>query len=183
MKYTWYGQILSVITAHIEAAFVLFLIWFFSISITGTRLGGLIYSAVSAVVYAAVMYLRGYTTAGNDKKSYTKLSPIAYKGAVISLGLLFLNILPIFIYNLSWAIGSDGENLVNIWAIGGNAFCIFWFSPYLNLLGMDKGSIAVYGYAVIALLHTIACFLGYFAGYKNFDISEKLRLLVYEKKQ
>ncbi len=182
MKYTWHGQILSVITAHIEAAFVFFLIWTFSISVTGTRLGGFVFSLVSAVLYTVMMYLRGYTTARNDKKSYTKLTPIAYKGAVIALGLVVLNIFAVIIYKLSWLLGSDGESLSTLRAVAGNVFGIFWFSPYLNLLGMDKGSIAPYGYAVIVLLHTTACFLGYFAGYKNFDISVKLRNLVYEKK-
>lgn len=182
MKYTWHGQILSVITAHIEAAFVFFLIWMFSISITGTRLGGLIYSFITAVIYTIIMYLCGYNTAKNDKKSYTKLTPIAYKGAIIALGLLVLNIFAVILYKSSWISGSNGEILLTLWATGGNALSIFWFSPYLNFLGMSKGNIAGYGYAIIALLHTAACFLGYFAGYKNFDISAKLRLLVYEKK-
>lgn len=181
MKYTWHGQILSVIRAHIEVSLLFFVIWMLYISVTETRLGGLIYSFVTAVIYTLMMYSCGYNTAKNDKKSYANLTPVAYKGAVIALGLLVLNIVIILLYKLSWISGSDGETLSKLWATGGNVFSVFWFSPYLNFLGMDKGNIAPYGYAIITLLHTAACFIGYFAGYKDFDISKKLRLLVYEK--
>lgn len=182
MKYTWHGQIFSVIITHIVASLAFFLTWLIAISITGTRIGGLIYSSISAIFYAVMMYSIGYSVAKNDKKSYAKLTPFAYKGAVISLGLGFLNILTAILYKLLWTIGSDGESLINLWAVIGNVFSLFWFSPYMNLLGMDKGNMAVYGYLIIILLHTVMCFLGYFAGYKNFDISAKFRFLVYEKK-
>lgn len=182
MRYTWHGQILSVILTHFEAAAIFFVVWLIAIGITGTRIGGLIYSASSAVFYTVMMYSLGYSTVRNDKKSHTKLTPISYKGAVIALGLVFLNVLVLLLYKLSWTLGSEGGELVKLWAVGGNILGMFWFSPYINLLGISKGSIAFYGYAIIFFLHTIACFLGYFAGYKNFDISSKLKFLVYEKK-
>lgn len=182
MKYTWHGQILSVIIAHIVSATVFFLTWLIAISITGTRIGGLVYSSVSAVFYAVTMYSVGCSVAKNDKKSYAKLTPFAYKGAVISLGLGILNVLTVILYKLSWTIGGDSEGLTKLWAVIGNLFSLFWFSPYMNLLGMDKGNMTVYGYLISLLLHTAMCFLGYFAGYKDFDISAKFKFLVYEKK-
>ena len=129
-----------------------------------------------------MMYACGNTAAKNDKKSYSKLTPIAYKGAILALGLLALNIAFIAVYKLSWAFGSLDGSLVKLWAAIGNALTLFWFSPYMNLLGMDKGSISFHGYAIIILLHIVACYFGYFAGYKGFDISSKFRFLVYEKK-
>lgn len=182
MKYTWHGQFLSVIVTHIEAAVLFFIVWLISIAATGTRVGGLIYSSVSAVFYAVMMYSAGYSAEKSDKKSYTKLTPIPYKGAVIALGLMLVNFLVGFLYKLSWTLGGNTEELTNLWAAAGNIFGIFWFSPYVNLLGMDKGNISGCGYAIIFFLHTAACFLGYLAGYKNFDLSAKLRFLVYEKK-
>ena len=183
MKHTLKGQILSVILVHIEAAVVFFLVWIIAIAATGTRIGGLIYSSVSSLFYAVMMYSQGYSAAKNDKKSISRLTPFFYKGAAISLALTAANVLTAVLYRLAWSLGGDGESLVKIWAVIGNVWTLFWFSPYMNLLGMDKGSIAVYGFVTILLLHTAACFLGYFAGYKNFDISEKFRFLMYEKKK
>ncbi|MBR4720323.1 MAG: hypothetical protein IK057_01035 [Clostridia bacterium] len=182
MKYTWHGQILSLVIAHIEAAFIFFFVWLIAISITGTGLGGLIYSSVSAVFYSIMMYSVGYSVAKNDKKSYAKLTPFAYKGALISLGLLILNILTAILYRMSWTFGSSGGSLTNLWAVIGNVFTLFWFSPYMNLLSLDNGNMSVCGYLIIVFLHTVMCFLGYLAGYKNFDISAKLKFLFYEKK-
>lgn len=182
MRYTWHGQILSVILTHLEASAIFFVVWLIAIGVTGTRIGGFLYSSASAVFYTVMMYSVGYSAVADDKKSHTKLTPIPYKGAVIALGLVLLNILVVLLYKLSWSLGSEGGELVKLWAVVGNILGLFWFSPCVNLLGISKGSIAVYGYAIIFFLHTIVCFLGYFAGYKNFDISAKLKFLVYEKK-
>lgn len=183
MKYTWQGQILSVIVTHIEAAFLFFVVWMIAIGVTGTHMGGLIYSIISAIFYGIMMYSQGYAIEKNDKKNYSKLNPIWYKGAVVALGLVLLNGLVLLLYKFAWTAGSDGEALVKLWAVIGNVACLFWFSPYMNLLGLESGNMAFYGYAVIILFHTLMCFLGYFAGYKNFDISAKLKFLVYEKKK
>lgn len=183
MKYTIPGQILSVILTHIKAAFLFFIVWLLAISLTSTQIGGIIYSSVSAAFYFIMMYATGYTIEKNDKKSYSKLTPVSYKGALLPLGLSLLNILTLIIYKLSWALGSNGENIENWWALAGNIFGLFWFSPYMNILGMETGKIAPYGYAIIFLLHELACFAGYFAGYKDFDISAKFSFLMYEKKK
>ena len=183
MKYTIPGQVASIIVTHIEAAFLFFFVWIFSISITSTKIGGLIFSSVSTLFYFMMIYSAGYNIVKNDKKSYTELSPISYKGALLSLGLLAVNIIVLVIYHLSWFFGSTPEGISTWWSLAGNIFSIFWFSPYMNLLGMENGHIAFYGYAIIILLHPIACFLGYYAGYNNFDISAKLKFLVYDQKK
>ena len=183
MKYTIPGQVLSIITTHIQAAFLFFFVWLLAISITSGKTAGLIYSIISSLFYFMMIYSASYTVVKNDKKSYTKLTPIPYKGALISLGLLLVNIIVLVIYHLSWQFGSNAEGLTNGWALAGNIFGLFWFAPYMNLLGMENGHIALHGYAIILLLHPIACFLGYFAGYKNFDISTKFKFLVYDQKK
>ena len=185
MKYTVPGQVLSIIVTHSEAGFLFFFVWLLAISITSNKTGGMIYSVISSVFYFMMMYSAGYTIVKNDKKSYTKLTPVPYKGALLPLGLLILNILFLVIYKLSWSIGVDSNgNISNIWSLIGNIAGMVWFSPYRELLGnMESGYIAPYGYAIVLLFHTIACFLGYFAGYNDFDISKKLRFLVYDQKK
>lgn len=183
LKYTIPGQVLSIIITHLEAAFLFFFVWLLSISVTSGKTVGLIYSAISSVFYFMMIYSAGYAAVKNDKKSYTKLSPFKYKGALLSLGLLLLNIIIAAIYHISWASGSDTGGISVWFSLAGRVFSVFWFSPYMNLLGMDNGNIALYGYAIILLFHAIACFLGYFAGYNDFDISAKLRFLVYDTKK
>lgn len=183
MKYTIPGQVASIIVTHSEAAFLFFFVWIFSISITSTKVGGLIFSTISTLFYFMMIYSAGYNTVKNDKKSYTELTPVPYKGALLSLGLLVFNIIVLVIYHLSWFFGSTPEGISTWWSLVGNIFSIFWFSPYLNLLNMENGHIALYGYAIILLLHPSACFLGYYAGYKNFDISAKFKFLVYDQKK
>ena len=183
MKYTIPGQVFSIIVTHMQAAFLFFFVWLLAISITSGKTAGFIYSVISSLFYFMMIYSAGYTVVKNDKKSYTELTPIPYKGALLSLGLLLINIIVLAIYHLSWMLGRTPEGISIGWALAGNIFSIFWFSPYMNLLSMENGHIALYGYAIIILLHPIACFLGYFAGYNNFDISTKFKFLVYDQKK
>lgn len=183
LKYTIPGQVFSIIVTHIEAAFLFFFVWLLAITVTSGKTGGLIYSSISSFFYFMMVYSAGYSAAKNDKKSYTKLNPFPYKGALLSLGLLFVNIIVLAIYHLSWHLGGTADGIKSGWALAGNIFSIFWFSPYMNLLKMENGHIALYGYAITLLFHVIACFLGYFAGYKNFDISAKFKFLVYDTKK
>ena len=183
MKYTVKGQVLSVIATHAKAAVLFFIVWLLALSITGTKIGGLIYSVISAIFYFFMMYNAGYSIVKDDKKSYTELTSDKKKGLLLPIGLLVLNIVLVVLYKAAWTFASDGSGLTNWWALACNALALFWFSPYINILGMDKGALAVYGYAIICLLHILAFYLGYFAGYNDFDISTKFRFLMYEKKK
>ena len=183
LKYTFKGQIISVLLTHLKAAVIFFFVWIIAIAVTSSGVGGIIYSVISAIFYFMMMYSAGYETFRSDRKSYSQLTPFWYKGLILSTGVIVLNALILTIYKLSWIFGSDGTSVTSVWSFIGNFLGLFWFSPYLNLLGMASGNIKIYGYAIIFLLHTLACFLGYFAGYKNYDISAKLRAFMYEKKK
>jgi len=183
LKYSIKGQIISVILEHLRAAIIFFMVWIFAIRITSSKTGGIIYSAITTFLYFVIMYSAGYQAEKNDKKSYSPLTPTPYKGAVLSLGVLAVNALIVLSYLLAWRISGDGENFTNLRAVAVNAIYLFWFSPFIGFLGTQKGAIAPFGYIIIFVLPILSCFLGYFAGYKNFDISAKLRFLVYEKKR
>lgn len=183
MKYTLRGQIISVLLEHLKASFIFFTVWILAISVTSSKIGGAVYSAIATFFWFAIIYSAGYQAEKNDKKSYSPLTPTPYKGALLSFGVLAVNALIVLSYLLAWRISGDGENLTNLRAVAVNAIYLFWFSPFIGFLGTQKGAIAPFGYIIIFVLPTASCFLGYFAGYKNFDISEKLRRLVYEKKK
>lgn len=183
LKYSIKGQIISVILEHLKIVFVFFAVWILGIYVTASKIGGAIYSYIATFFYFTAIYSAGYQAEINDKKSYSPLTPKPYKGALLSLGVLAVNIALAFSYLLVWKTAGNGESLTNLWAVAVNVLCLFWFSPFMSFLGEQKGAIAPFGYIIIFILPTLSCFLGYFAAYKNFDILQKLRFLVYEKKK
>lgn len=183
MKYSVKGQIISVLLTHLQAAFLFFILWVIAISFTSTGIGGAIYSAFTTFFYFIMMYSAGYSAEKNDNKSYSPLTPKKYKGAVLTSGVLAINVIMVIMYIVVWNVAGDGKTLGNMWAIAANALFIFWFSPFINFLGTQNGVISPIGYAIMFILPLAGCFLGYIAGYKNFDISAKMKFLVYEKKK
>lgn len=183
LKYSIKGQVVSVILEHLRASTIFFVAWILTIRITSSVIGGIVYSVIATFFYLTLMYSAGYQALKNDKKSYSPLTPKKYKGALLSLGLLALSILIVIAYLIAWRVAGDGENLITLWAVAVNVLYLFWYSPFVGFLGTQKGTISMLGYIIIFVLPTASCFLGYFAGYKGFDISEKLRTLIYEKKE
>ena len=183
MKYSIKGQIISVILAHLKAVFLFFIVWMIDIPVIATKIGGAIYTATSTIIYFVIMYSACYDQAKNDKKSYSPLTPKKYKGILLSVGVLVVSIFVVLCYIFVWKKASDGENLISLWAVAVNIFYLFWFSPFVSFLGEQKGAIAILEYTIAFILPIANCFLGYLAGYKNFDIAEKMKFLVYEKKK
>ena len=183
MKYSIKGQIISVILSHLKAVFLFFIVWTIDIAVISLKIGGAIYTVTSTILYFIIMYSACYSQAKNDKKSYSPLTPKKYKGILLSMGVLVMSIFVVFGYIFVWQKASDGENLINLWAVAVNIFYLFWFSPFISFLGKQKGTIAITEYAIAFIIPIASCFLGYLAGYKNFDIAEKMRFLVYEKKK
>ena len=183
MKYSIKGQIMSVILAHLKAVFLFFVVWIIDIAVIASKIGGAIYTATSAIIYFIIMYSACYSQAKNDKKSYSPLTPKKYKGILLSSGVVVMSVLVVLGYIFVWHSASDGENLISLWAVAVNVFYLFWFSPFISFLGDQKGVISVSEYAIAFILPIVSCFLGYLAGYKNFDIAEKMRFFVYEKKK
>lgn len=179
LKYSIRGQIISVVFAHLKTVSVLFLIWLLLIALTISKIGGIIYSVIATSAYVITMYSESFSQAKNDKKSYSPLTPKPYKGLLLPLGVIFINILVTLIH--IFALRGAGETL-NLSAISANVLYLFWFSPFISFLDMQKGAISTAEYAVVFVLPLLSCFFGYFAGYKNFNISDKLRGFMYEKK-
>lgn len=182
LKYTRPGQMVSMLITHIELSFLFFAIWLIIFSLTQTVLGGIIYTAVSFILFCVCLYSTGNTVYNNDKKSYSRLSPKWYQGAVLPLIIIIINIALLILYKVAWKYAGNGESLNRLWAVFVNMANIFWFSPYQKLVTLDKGYVNALSYIITFITPVVMCFLGYFAGYKNFKISKKLRFLVYDNK-
>ena len=182
-KYTLPAQILRMVRKHATTALLFSLIWLTMISLWATTVGSYTFAAIGFIAYFLSIYNAGFETAIDDKKSYTPLTPKPYKGIYLPILLTVVNIIFIIIYKCSWGIGQADGAITNAWGLAGNVISILWFSMYNALVGMDKGHFEFQGYLIIIFLPYLASLLGYFAGYKGYDIYGKLNSLAYEKRK
>ncbi len=179
-KYTLTAQILRMVRKHATTALMFSLIWLALISIWATAAGSYIFAAIGFIGYFLSIYNEAFNSATDDKKPYSPLTPKPYKGIYLPVLLTAVNIILIIIYKCSWAFGSSDGAITNAWGLAGNVISVLWFSMYKALLGMDKGHFELQGYLIIVFLPYIASLTGYFAGYKGYDIYDKLNGIVYE---
>ena len=183
LKYTWCGQLLSALITHLELSFLFFVLWIFSISLFETTPGGIILTVIFVLIFAFTLYNASYQAEKNDAKSYTKLEPKWYKGALLPTFILGMNVICIVSYLLVWKFACADGGLTSLWAVAVNAVSLFWFAPYQKLVPLEAGTIGTIGYVCMFTVPILSCFLGYYAGYKNFDLTEKLHKFTYEKKK
>ena len=182
MKYTVLGQMVSVLGAHAATAFIFFFIWLVTAGMW-QGVAGKIFSAIGCLCYLVAIYNSGVTSAQNDKRTISPLTPYPAKGLVLPIILLVVNVVMILLYKYAWSAGGNGEYLVQGWAVIVNVLCVFWTSAYENILGMEKGVLELQGYLIICVLPFVASGAGYFAGYKGYDVFDKISALAYEKKK
>lgn len=182
-KYTFTGQMLAVMLAHLEMAALYFIVWLLAIGLIETNTFGLIFYIFTTASYFASLYFLGYKLCKDDKKSYTSQEPIWYKGIILPIVTVVLNLLVVLGYILAWSLGAKDGGLIKPWSVLLNAFDLFWFSPFVRFMCAKQGVMAVSGWLIAVIFPTLPCFLGYFAGYKDFDVTTKLGFLVYEKKK
>lgn len=180
-KYTIQAQLLRMLRKHATTALMFALIWLIMISLWATTVGSYIFAALGTLGYFFAIYNEGCDSAIDDKKPYSPLTPKPLKGLYLPVLLTVINILIIIIYKCSWHFGATDGSLTNAWGLTGNVISILWFCMYKTLLGMDKGHFELQGYLIIVFLPYIASFLGYYAGYKGYDIYGKINSLAYEK--
>jgi len=180
-KYSWLGEILATLARHAYVAAFVSILWCIMPVVAESKVGGIIFTVVSLAVYALSMISVGKSICKNDKKSYTKLNPIWYKGAVLPVAIEFLNIVFVVTYILIWKNFHSENGFSTIFAVVMNLICIVWFSPYQKLFMASNGNISIYTYIIVMALPIVFSFVGYYFGIKNIDVTKKLNFLVYEK--
>lgn len=181
-KYTIWGQMLGVVGAHAVTAFVFMFLWLITAGMW-EGIAGKIFSTLGLACYCAVLYNSGVGCAQADKRTVSPLKAYPAKGVTLPVILLGVNIAIILAYKYAWGLGSDGEYLREGWAVFINVLSVFWTAPYRDIIGMEKGVLEIQGYFVLCVLPFIATSAGYFAGYKGFDILDKIVRIAYEKKK
>lgn len=182
-KYTKFGQILDVLKAHAVSAVLMAFIWGAFVSLWANTVGGYIFTVIALFSYSLSIYGCGERAAKNDRKPYVPGEPDLKKSLYIPILTIIINGIFAVMYKLTWVLGSNGENITEVWSVVTNIFSYLWFAPFGELTGMNKGNFAVLGIVAIVLIPEVMYILGYFAGMKNFDINEKLFGFMYEKKK
>ena len=64
-----------------------------------------------------------------------------------------------------------------------NMIFVVWNYTYIGFISFSEGVLPPINYLITIIFPTIASVLGYYAGLKNFDITEKLHKAVYEQEE
>ena len=184
MKEFPYKQSFRLISAHALACFVIFIfgILIFAGLITN-NVGSIVFSTIATLIYFISIYNHSYKIAQKDKKSYTPEQPYMFKGLVLAVGIFAVSIILYALYFVAWKFMTINDALISVSGWINNFLFIIWTFPFTGFIKLSNGDMTWYGYIIVAAIPFIASFLGYFAGYKNFDLYSKFLSLVYENKE
>ena len=106
-----------------------------------------------------------------------------FKGLVLAVGIFAVSIILYALYFVAWKFMTINDALISVSGWINNFLFIIWTFPFTGFIKLSNGVMTWYGYIIVAAIPFIASFLGYFAGYKNFDLYSKFLSLVYENKE
>ena len=174
-------QIIKLVKAHLSASVLIFI---FATMLSGALYGEnkiplVIFSIISLLTYFLSIYSESYAIARQDNKRYTAEEPYMLKGFLLSIGVVILTIiLYVIYYFIQKYVPSP-----NIWTLISGIVYVVWTYPFNEIIGLNNGAMAWYGYIIVVFVPVLLSGLGYIAGLKNFDISEKISKFIYEKKE
>ncbi len=147
------------------------------------RTYNLLYSCIFTCIYFGMMYTKCSRIAAHDLKGYAETKAYPAKGAVLAVPVAAVT-LALDIARLAvWKYCSNDMGLTNIPSVICNAVFIIWNFAFNGIMNIHKSSISVAGHIIIYAVPAVSAFLGYFAGFKRFSITEKLIPFMYEKKE
>lgn len=183
MKNFPYKQSLQLISAHAVSALTIFFLGLLIFAGVITHsVGSIIFSAVTTLIYFMAIYNTSYNICLKDKKSYTLEKPYILKGLVLAVGILAVSCVLYALYIVAWRLMTVNGTLITAAGWINNFLFLIWTFPFTGFIGLSKGVMTWYGYIIVAIIPFTASFLGYYAGYVNFDLYSKFLNLVYEKK-
>ena len=181
-RYTTIGQMLQILKTYSINAILFAIVWVMLANLWSTGVGRYIYVVISLVTMFFTLYGCGEQIAKDDKKPYANRGICIKRSLYMPCLVMAAQILFILMFKLTWMLGSDGDNIQEVWAVATNLMSYAWFAPFGTIAGMNKGSFSVLGYVLMFLIPEGGYVLGYLAAAKGYDISEKLFGFMYEKK-
>ncbi len=127
--------------------------------------------------YAVYMYSKMYKVGERDTKSYAEEKPYWYKGAVLSVLLLMLNLLLAWLYNASFHAGTILNHLLLYFPFK------LWGYSYAGFMLAPDGSISNFYWVLYYLVPFLSCTFGYISGMHRWEIGYHFfKNLVFRKK-
>lgn len=142
-----------------------------------------IFSVVCMLIYFSAVYSAAWNAADRDRKPYTTTEQYFFKGAVLSVGILAVNLILWLLCKFSWTYLTIDGALASYTAILYNVLFVFDTFIYTGFIKLTNGSMVWYGHILIYLLPLAAAFCGYIAGMRDFTLSDKLMPFIYEKRK
>ena len=147
------------------------------------KIVGKILGVIVLLSYGFLLYGNGKSIAEYDLKSYSTTKAYAYKGIYLSLSIPVMNFVVWLTMTILQSLTPASAELPAIASIIGNAIFVIWTFAYNEILSIDVTNIKWYVHVVMYIFPVVFVSLGYFAGYKKWELAGKLNFLVYEKKK
>lgn len=129
------------------------------------------------------LYSAAFEAAEFDKRPYTKNKSVPWKGIYLPAVILLFTLMLYVLYRIAWIYGGGSDGLQNLKSVAMNVPFVLWTIVYDPFLKLNLGHARAAGMAVLFLLPVVASGLGYYAGYRDFSVTEKFMPFIYDKKK
>lgn len=176
-------QFWPIIRNHISCVCMLFLLTalLFPNYIGDKFLSG-VHTTVCMIIYFFVVYSGAYEVSKKDIKSYTNQKAYWYRGLILPIGLTVIGVFLLVLYLITWKFMTVDGVILGTYGYINNFLFVMWSFVYNGILGLVGGKISVIGIVVLFVYPFIPSFVGYFLGYKGFDMANLFHKLVYSNK-
>ena len=181
-KYTVPKQIRSLIFTYLSISFIMIILTF-SLLDVATK-----YAAVKIILTAIMLFITvmwtfssAYECASTDYKTYVPLTPYPAKGFVLSTGIAALIIASWIFYEIMWIVKPMGENFEPL-TFAATGIYLFITSPFSTLVNLQGKDADLLGQILSVVIPVITCAAGYFCGYKKWDYTKYMKVIMFDKK-
>lgn len=171
-------QFLRSIISHIKISF--FMALFFGVCLVNLWTIDIIKKVLCVlipIIYIFYMAGTGNSAGIHDQKDYSKTRPFVLKGFLLSLPVLALNLVFWLIFKLCWI------DTLTILSVLGKLVFYAWTFPFVSFIYTDGAQMDLVSHLLLYILPFFSIGIGYFAGYKKWDIYKNLDAIAFEKKQ
>ncbi len=182
MKMTVTYQFMYILLTQVLASaavmlFGLVFFWYF----TSMHIVKEILSVIFMIAAFAMLYTSSKRFAVLDNKPYTPLKRSLIKGALFGAVVAAVNVVFTVVYHFIWVKFGTDAGLANIPSVIVNVVYFYWTYPYNGIMNMNDGNITYYSALAMVVVPIAATLLGYIAGCRKFNLTEKLGEFMYEK--
>ncbi len=173
-----FKQLFEIIKTHFVVSVIAFFVGTTLAPMIATKGAKNIFSLIFILFYMVLIYNKSEGIARRDKKGYTEEKPYKWKGLLLPIGVYIIWAFFYVLYFVSWKyqIISYTSGFLN------NLLYLIWNYCFYTFINVGSGNVGALSIIMFFTVPLIACFMGYFAGYRNFDLSEKVAGMVYDKK-